>query len=227
MKIIDYEDDLTADELNKPVKTLTVKFPFYKDELSKLETFVKKLSDAFYRDGYFYVNFNWYKVAVQPLKKQIVIISVLFEAKYNELKFDFADVLYHVFPIRLLNKIRKNGLVAKGNSNFNDNFNYPDRTYLFNGASEDQIFDFMLYKAKHEVSNTYCICKVDGKALKSSSLQFYSDPMCLDGDNSLAIFTYDVIPLKMLENKVLLLKLNKTHTKIMSKKVISLRKDEK
>ena len=30
MKIIDYEDDLTADELNKPVKTFTVKFPFYK-----------------------------------------------------------------------------------------------------------------------------------------------------------------------------------------------------
>ena len=63
------------------------------------------------------------------------------------------------------------GLVAKGNSNFNDDFNYPDRTYLFNGASEDQIFDFMLYKAKHEVSNTYCICKVNGKILKSSSLQ--------------------------------------------------------
>ena len=205
MRVVDLKDEDYADEHN-PLSKMSFIFPFYKDD--NLKSFIGKLADKLYVCGYNYANKNTYSVAVQPFeKKKIVLVSLLFEAKYHEENFAFAKSLYHVTTLNMLSKIKHKGLVPKSKS---DKFNYPERVYLFNNATPNVILDCIETKlaGKDDVA---IILKIDStkfqdsNAYKNSKIKLYIDHTFDDISRSVnALFTYSTIDPKLIEDDILI-----------------------
>ena len=204
MRVVDLKDEDYADEA-KPLSKMSFVFPFYKDDDLKL--FTGKLADKLYVCGYNYANSMTYSVAVQPFDKHIVLVSLLFEAKYHEEDFTFAKSLYHVTTADVLSKIKRNGLVPKSKSS---KFDYPDRVYLFNNASQKTMFDYIETKL-HGKDCIAAVLKIDGTKLQNSNayrsgkMKFYIDHMFDDiRTPANALFTYDAISPMLIEDAILL-----------------------
>ena len=210
-RIVDAADERYADK-NSPVAKVWFTFPFYRND-EKLEKFIGGLADSMYVCGYSYASMHEYGVAVQPFKKPLIIVSVLFEAKFYEEPFAWSDRLYHVTDLRKLGKIRRNGLVPASRS---DRFDYPDRVYLFNNADMRTIFDYIETKAAAAGLDKAVVLKIDGRALRSSvpfktgKNRFYVDHMFEDGTGPVkanAVFTYGNVRPDLIDDEILVVEL--------------------
>ena len=205
MKVVDLKDEDYADEHN-PLSKMSFIFPFYKDD--NLKSFIGKLADKLYVCGYNYANKNTYSVTVQPFeKKKIVLVSLLFEAKYHEEDFMFAKSLYHVTTLSMLSKIKHKGLVPKSKST---RFDYPERVYLFNNATQNVMLDYIETKlaGKDDVAIVLKIDSIklqDSNAYKNGKMKLYIDHMFDDISRPAnALFTYNTIDPKLIEDAILL-----------------------
>ena len=211
MRVVDLKDEDYADEA-KPLSKMSFVFPFYKDDDLKL--FTGKLADKLYVCGYNYANSMTYSVAVQPFDKHIVLVSLLFEAKYHEEDFTFAKRLYHVTTLSTLNKIKHKGLVPKSKS---DKFDYPERVYLFNNATLNVMLDYIETKlaGKDDVA---IVLKLDSAKLQNSNaykngkMKLYIDHMFDDISRPAnALFTYSTIDPKLIEDDILVVNVENGH----------------
>ena len=205
LRIVDLKDEDYSDE-KKPLSKMSFVFPFYKDD--DLKAFVGKLADKLYVCGYNYANNMTYSVAVQPFAKKIILVSLLFEAKYYEEDFKFAKWLYHVTTFGKLSKIKRFGLVPKSKSS---KFDYPDRVYLFNTSTQDTMFDFIETKADGTTTKAV-VLKIDSSVLqadnnyKSGKLKLYIDHMFDDTNTNVnALFTYNNLKASLLEDDILVI----------------------
>ena len=212
MKAVDLKDEDYADEHN-PLSKMSFIFPFYKDD--NLKSFIGKLADKLYVCGYNYANKNTYSVAVQPFqKKKIVLVSLLFEAKYHEEDFTFAKNLYHVTTLSMLSKIKHKGLVPKSKST---RFDYPERVYLFNNATQNVMLDYIETKldGKDDVAIVLKIDSVklqDSNAYKNGKMKLYIDHIFDDISRPAnALFTYNTIDPKLIEDDILFVTVENGH----------------
>ena len=225
MRVVDLKDEDYADEHN-PLSKMSFIFPFYKD--NDLKAFIGKLADKLYVCGYNYANKNTYSVAVQPFeKKKIVLVSLLFEAKYHEEDFVFAKNLYHVTTLSMLSKIKHKGLVPKSKS---DKFDYPERVYLFNNATPNVILDYIETKlaGKDDVAIVLKIDSTkfqDSNAYKNGKMKLYIDHMFDDISRPAnALFTYSTIDPKLIENDILVVNVeNRRITSMKSRKLTEMK----
>ena len=123
------------------------------------------------------------------------------------MKFKLADVLLHVAPLKYFDKIKKNGLVPKAKS---AEFKYNDRVYLFNQCKESLAVSYGKYKAKDMNDNGFCIFKIQKNNLenfknyKNGKLRFYVDTAFETENGVQAIFTYNNVPLELLDDVCLM-----------------------
>lgn len=61
--------------------------------------------DDFALSGYFMTSYE------TVIREDFIEVYIQFEAKYTDMLVDVSDVLYHVAPLKLLNKIAVKGLV--------------------------------------------------------------------------------------------------------------------
>ena len=203
IKIVDLKDVDYA-VVDKPLSKMSFIFPFFKD--SDLKAFVGELADSLYVCGYNYANDTTYAPTVQPFDKKIILVSLLFEAKYHEEDFHFANNLYHVTTLSRLSKIKKHGLVPKSKSS---KFDYPDRVYLFNNSTQDMVFSFVETKAAGK-SDEVAVLKISSDALqaepdyKTGKMKLYVDHMFDDmHTHANALFTYSNIKASLIEDEFL------------------------
>ena len=209
IRVIDSTDD--EFENGEIVSKLWFRFPFYdKDDLSR---FIKKLSDAMFVCGYSYASSHRYRVAVQPFENKLTLVALLFEAKYFEEEFSWSDYVYHVTTQDKLKKIKKHGLVPMSKSS---RFEYPERVYVFNNATQQIMFDYIENKARATNADHMAILKIKSSKLRESSsfktgaMKFFIDHMFEQGlsTRANALFTYDVISPTLLEDDMLLVDLD-------------------
>ena len=175
--------------------------PVYRDEIDILRKTVEKIANDMAVHGYCLTDVDEMEHA---LVEEIAVVRVQFEAKFPADRFRFAKVLYHVAPLKYLNKIRKNGLVPKSKSS---EFEYEDRVYLFNNMPLDGVLQYGEYKAKRADDSEFCLFSIDyGKlssleSFKDGRLKMYVDNS-FDNDNGMAqaLFTYGNIPLSVIDN---------------------------
>ena len=92
---------------------------------------------------------------------------------------ELESVLYHVSPLKYLNRILKNGLVPYSKAK---NFKYEPRVYLFNKCPKEQIFDYGVFKTQEIDDNGFCVFKISKEKLlndpifKDGRQRFYLDP---------------------------------------------------
>ena len=225
LKLSDVQDDtndnrrltdiiLQSDEKQTISPFVSFYIPIYSNAKKKI---IDDLTDYLYVSGY-----NLYSIDTvdqenvkQPFYDvKIEILSMTFEAKFTEYTVELNDFLYHVVPERYIEKVRKNGLVPSSKS---DMFNYPDRVYLFNCYSIEDIMRYGVLKSNKMISSKYVkdggffILKISkdeiqkSRMFKDGKLKFYVDPAFTDenNENSIAIFTYENIPLKCICNEMI------------------------
>lgn len=176
--------------------------PVYRDEIDTLRKTVNKVANNMAVHGYCLTDVDEMEHA---LKDEIAVVRVQFEAKFPADRFRFAPTLYHVAPLKYLNKIRKNGLVPKSKSS---EFEYEDRVYLFNNMPLGGVLQYGEYKASQAGDSGFCLFSIDyGKlssleTFKDGRLKFYVDN-AFDNNNGMAqaLFTYGNIPLSVMDNK--------------------------
>lgn len=170
------------------------------------EDFLRNFTKQSRAVGYEINDIVTYDVKTQPFcDKQIKILDITVEARYNDMPYEMSDVLYHVSPARYFAKIRKRGLVPNSKST---EFEYPERVYVFNKQNILNLENYGVNKTmsiphlKSLDDGKFCIFKIDGKKIKTSSefqsgkLKFYIDGSFTPDDNGpddIALYTYDVI----------------------------------
>jgi len=88
-------------------------------------------------------------------------------------------------------------------------FTYPERVYLFNNISFDTMMSYAVHKAMSTQSTSFSILKIRGEHIvndplyKAGKLKFFVDPMFFreKGSKVPAVFTYEVIPSRMIDNE--------------------------
>lgn len=207
MRIIDNIFAPNEDEEISPMIQLMI--PYYSGTRGDAEflKLIRKLSDDLYVYGYMYSSKTEFDVPKQPLTtSDITVYAIAFEARYTELKVDFDKKLYHVVPMRILDKIRKNGIVPRCGST---EFKYPERVYLFNKAKLTSIENY----GKTKSPEGFCILSIDSEKLKndpqykSGKMRFYLDPAFTPTDDedvrsSMAVFTYSNIRPELIDNDI-------------------------
>ena len=138
----------------------------------------------------------------------------MFEAKYHEEDFTFAKNLYHVTTLSMLSKIKHKGLVPKSKST---RFDYPERVYLFNNATQNVMLDYIETKlaGKDDVAIVLKIDSVklqDSNAYKNGKMKLYIDHMFDDISRPAnALFTYNTIDPKLIEDDILFVTVENGH----------------
>ena len=226
IKYVCYKDALNTgiyiDFFKKPITDMSIynsisfDIPAYRDSNFK-DTILKQLIDQSFVFGY---NFsNIYEIKTNH--PNITCYCILFEAKYPAMQFELNETLYHITYITNLEKIKKHGLTPKSKS---FQFEYPDRVHLFNTDDTKLMIDYMLKKIKGTIrkikgntnANDFCILKIKKDAILNSSqfkdgnLIFYEDSRFdrYYSLNALAIFTYNTIPSKLIDDHCLIYHLN-------------------
>lgn len=187
---------------------------FSKNEPSQ-ESICKDLEILVRKSGYEITAVDLYNVKAQPLSKDVSIMVIEIEARYNDIDVQLQDTLYHVTPLENVKSIVSNGIIPHSNSK---EFKYPDRVYLFNKHSIQTVEDYGASKilSNHmSSSRKFCIIQVNGKKIresdqyKSGKLTFYADVTFTDDtSNDAAVFTYDIIPREFFIDKVLMYELD-------------------
>jgi hypothetical protein len=149
------------------------------------------------------------KIGEKYLRGKVQVWILSFEnARPERGPIDLPKVMYHVSPGRYLEKIRRNGIVPKSKSS---RFDYPERTYLFGNAPKEILEDYGREKlldlrrsgkmvSGDEGFHIFLISResVERWGLyRSGKVVFYVDPFFSatgKTEDSVAIFTYDVIP---------------------------------
>lgn len=172
------------------------------------ERLVKVFTDEFVKTGYYMTSYDITETS------ECLLVQIQFEAKYTDMLVDLADVLYHVSPLKNLQKILKNGLVPYSKAS---RFNYDDRVYLFNKCDRSTVYDYAFYKMEEAKDTGFCVFKVLKNTLlndplfKDGKQKFYLDPaFSLDNGKTdqTAIFTRSNIPLRIMSKRYLIVKLD-------------------
>ena len=181
---------------------VSIAIPIYKRDMDNAKKRLLSFVETTYRTyGY---NLSSIDELSQTTLDDIAILSIQFEARHsNENKVKLCDVMYHVAPMRMLPKIRKQGLVPKSKSS---EFKYEGRVYLFNDCPMDKILSYGEYKANSIGDSGFCLFSIDGKGIqelnsyKNGKLGMYVD-WTFNAENEVeAIFTYGNIPLCVMDN---------------------------
>ena len=183
--------------------------PVYRDEIDTLRKTVNKVANDMAVHGYCLTDVDEID---HDLAEEIAVVRVQFEAKFPADRFRFAPTLYHVAPLKYLNKIRRNGLVPKSKST---EFEYDDRVYLFNRMPLDGILQYGEYKASQAGDSGFCLVSIDYgnlsslETFKDGRLKFYVDN-AFDNNNGMAqaLFTYGNIPLSVMDDEFKVYNLN-------------------
>ncbi len=225
----------------KPIKPLVVfLFPFFKDEVGlKLKDFVLKMTDTFYKNGYNYSSSDLVdarRTFTVIDSREVVVVSIQFEAKFLEDPTQLKDVLFHVTTLEKVLKIRCDGLVPRDSQQLRTKdetkFSHSPRLYLFNGTSKDFIERFI---TERFASGTICCLKIDAKKLKQwdqfrhGKILFYTDPVFNQdpSEKSTAVFTTSNIPPQFIEDKMLCYQLeNRNITKTSARLLSQMTNDE-
>ena len=197
-----FGDEDTTDMTDEIHGSIGFFVPVYRDEIDTLRKTVNKVANGMSVHGYCLTDVDEMDHA---LMDEIAVVRVQFEAKFPADRFRFAPTLYHVAPLKYLNKIRKNGLVPKSKSS---EFEYEDRVYLFNNMPLGGVLQYGEYKASQAGDSGFCLFSIDyGKlssleTFKDGRLKFYVDN-AFDNNNGMAqaLFTYGNIPLSVMDNK--------------------------
>lgn len=179
--------------------------PVYRKDMDEVRKHLNSFVETTYRIyGY---NLTAISELSRSPSEDISVLSIQFEAQHpNESQVKLCDTLYHVAPMRLLPKIRKQGLVPKAKSG---EFKYDGRVYMFNDCPIDRVLDYGEYKADYVGDHGFCLFKIDGKRLqeldsfKSGKLGIYVD-WTFNVENGVeAVFTYGNIPLCLMDDTCL------------------------
>lgn len=177
-------------------------------EFSKL---IKFFTDSFAKTGYYMSAYDIDKT------DNFMLAYIQFEAKYTNLLVDLADILYHVSPLKNLQKILKHGLVPYSKSS---QYKYDDRVYLFNKCDKAIVYNYALYKAQAAKDNGFCVFKIHKDRLindplfKDGKQKFYLDPsfsMYNNKTDQTAIFTRNNIPLRILDKQYIIVKFDENN----------------
>ena len=196
-KIIEFHELSDNNENISPL--LMVCVPAHDDEDAK--HLVKQMTDEFAKTGYYMTSYDVNDT------KNFKLVYIQFEAKYTDMLSELQPILYHVTPLKYLDKIMKNGLAPYSKAK---NFNYSPRVYLFNKCPKEQVFSYGLFKSQEANDNGFCVFKIfkdklmNDPLFKDGKQRFYLDPafsMSDDLTDQTAIFTYGNIPLRIIERK--------------------------
>lgn len=170
-----FGDSVSSDPADEIHGSIGFFVPVYRDEIDTLRKTVNKVANGMAVHGYCLTDVDEMN---HDLAEEIAVMRVQFEAKFPADRFRFAPTLYHVAPLKYLNKIRKNGLVPKSKSS---EFKYDDRVYLFNKMPLEGILQYGEYKASQAGDSEFCLFSIDyGKlssleTFKDGRLKFYVD----------------------------------------------------
>jgi hypothetical protein len=227
---------IAHDPKNQPI--IGFYFPSFKGNDKKMEEIIKEFVDCVYVCGYnlSHITKIREKYISQPIKgEEVELFLITLEAKFFKPEAELSETLYHVAPCRYFEKIRQKGLIPRSKS---DIFKYPERIYLFNKASMDDIKNYGVKKLDllrtnhsnpHVNDNGFYIFAVKREKLESyqpyidKKTIFYYDP-CYDGEmggikESKAIFTYNNIPRDLIENDCWYYEVSKNNRILGTKKV--------
>lgn len=227
------------DKNNPPLIAFT--FPFYSGNNDERIQFTEELVNKMFVCGYglSYISQVADKFVIQPFKRKINLWMITFEAKFFEPKPELSDVLYHVTPSRYFEKVKQQGLIPRSKS---DVFKYPERVYLFNKASIEDILKYGVKKVgllkshhpnTHVNDNGFYMFAIKKSKLESyqpyvdKKTVFYLDP-CYDGGivgikKSKAIFTYNNIPRSLIDDTCWYYEIDSTSSTIKSSKTVSMK----
>lgn len=195
-------ENVVATPLSNGVASMmTFTIPVYRDDIAKLENKVKSIAKDIHIYGYYLTDVEEIE---HELSNDIAVVKVQFEAKFPNDKFWFKDTLYHVSPLKYLDKIRRNGLVPRSKSK---EFGYEDRVYLFNDMPIDGILQYGKNKARVVGDSEFCLFSIKRDKLrsldtyKSGKLKFYVDSAYGAENGVEALFTYGNIPLSVIDDE--------------------------
>ena len=173
---------------------------------AKFTVKLKHLMDKALSYGYFYVAHE----VGEASKDDVVLLSMMFEARFTKSFVNVGRHLWHLTPASNEPKIFKQGLVPKSKSaNGKIQLGHPDRVYLFTTDDMNVLTQFVRQAAKQSKKfdkqlgdlskeNKYAVIEVDVSKVKS--LKLYRDPMFKnlasddDEEENVAVFTYNNIP---------------------------------
>ena len=195
-------ENIVATPLSNGVASMiTFTVPVYREDIAKLGDKVKSIAKDISIYGYYLTDVEEIE---HELSDDIAVVKVQFEAKFPNDKFWFKDTLYHVSPLKYLDKIRRNGLVPGSKSK---EFGYEDRVYLFNDMPIDRVLQYGKDKAKVIGDSGFCLFSIQRDNLrsmntyKSGKLKFYVDSAYGTENGVEALFTYGNIPLSVIDNE--------------------------
>ena len=214
-----YRDNDTAVVIASPVKTTDIDkdvspmvcfaFPFWTEDAQTANKLIKDFIDQAVEDGYFLSYFDTVKCKYHDnLPQDVSICYLTFEAKYTQLDVQLESNLFHVTTEEPLRSIAEHGLQPKAESK---EFEYPPRIFLFNKADQKLIFEYGKAKARRLGKTVFYVIRVEKAKLEHSDLYqdgkivLYLDPAFSQDDNSTdstAVFTYDQIPIQLLNDNL-------------------------
>lgn len=191
--------------------TLCLALPTYANGKAFTNKLIREFIEVVVNDGYF--------LSYQPstvhckfhdgLDDDVMITYLTFEAKYTLLNVSLNGNLFHVTVTEnAMKTIAKQGLVPKSEST---EFSYPPRIFLFNKAEYDEILAYGKEKAKSKNASCFYVIRIDKSSIenyepfKSGEFMLYRDPCFSRLDCSTdetAIFTYDKIPISLLNDNI-------------------------
>lgn len=198
-----------SDDGQEVSSMVCIALPTYAKDKDTANKLVRDFTDVAMADGYFLSSFDaieckWH----DKLPYAVTVIYLTFEAKYTELGVDLESNLFHVTIKSNLKHIAQDGLLPKSESH---DFAYPPRIFLFNKAEYDLILSYGNDKAHKSNENAFYVIRIEKNALENSPMYkdgkiiLYRDPaFSLDDTKTdqTAIFTYDKIPLALLNENV-------------------------
>lgn len=180
---------------------LSILIPVRSEDMVEFRKSLMSFIEGAYVYGYDLTSIERYE---HQKREDVVVLSVQFESRFSNDRSGMADVMYHVAPLKILPKIRKNGLVPKSRSS---EFNYKDRVYLFNKCPMSRMIQYGKYKAEETKDDGFCLFtimreKIESlETFKNGLLTFYADWAFDVVPDVEAMFTYGNIPLSVMEDE--------------------------
>lgn len=180
---------------------MSILIPVRKEDMAEFKSRLMSFIEDAYVYGYDLTSIDRYE---HKKMEDVVVLSVQFESRFSNDRFGMADVMYHVAPLKILPKIRKNGLVPKSGSS---EFKYKDRVYLFNKCPLARMVQYGKYKAEETKDDGFCLFtifreKIESlETFKDGKLNFYVDWAFDAVPNVEAMFTYGNIPLSVMDDE--------------------------
>ena len=205
---VEIQDDSFDDPDINGIVTFYV--PMFINQKKNFNKTLISLADSLYVCGWNLANHSIFHLDEND---EICILMITFEAKYFDIDFEFGKYLYHVTKSSSLKKIDKNGLVPRSQ---NAIYTYPDRVYLFNNISPNEMIDYMYEKMNGDNDNKFALLRIDSSKLqndplyKNGKMKFYIDQKypTETHQHPVAIFTYNNIPRRLIDDEVVVYSLD-------------------